>query len=149
MLSSNWLGHHPFTVEIYGFEPRLHDKALGYSAAASTPDFDSGGSGSSPGAPTKKMELWQMWYMRRTENPQNVVQFHEAPPKKNMASVAQMVRAPECGSGGRGFEALCPPQREYSSVVEQMAVNHRVVGSSPSIPASFGSMAERSKAAPC
>ena len=54
MLSSNWLGHHPFTVEIYGFEPRLHDKALGYSAAASTPDFDSGGSGSSPGAPTKK-----------------------------------------------------------------------------------------------
>ena len=54
-----------------------------------------------------------------------------------MASVAQMVRAPECGSGGRGFEALCPPEREYSSVAERMAVNHRVVGSSPSIPASM------------
>ena len=54
-----------------------------------------------------------------------------------MASVAQLVRAPECGSGGQGFETLCPPKREYSSVAERMAVNHRVVGSSPSIPAAW------------
>ena len=101
VLSSNRLGRHPFTVKTYGFEPRRHDR-LGHSAAASTPDFDSGGPGSSPGAPTI-LELWQTWCMRRTEasvqaerrrnlfilprrspvnakrNPKNVVQFREAP----------------------------------------------------------------------
>ena len=76
-LSSNRLGRHPFTVKTYGFEPRRRDQ-LGHSAAASTPDFDSGGPGSSPGAPTT-LELWQTWCMRRTENPKNVVQFREAP----------------------------------------------------------------------
>ena len=35
--------------------------------------------GSNPPGSTK-MEFWQMWYMRRTENPENVVQFHETPP---------------------------------------------------------------------
>ena len=54
-----------------------------------------------------------------------------------MVVVAQLARAPDCGSGGRGFEPLHSPQREYSSVAERMAVNHRVVGSSPSIPASM------------
>ena len=54
-----------------------------------------------------------------------------------MVVVAQLARAPDCGSGGRGFEPLLSPKREYSSVVERMAVNHRVVGSSPSIPASM------------
>ena len=27
-------------------------------------------------------ELWQTWCMRRTENPENVVRFHEAPQMK-------------------------------------------------------------------
>ena len=54
---------------------------------------------------------------------------------RNMVVVAQLARAPDCGSGGRGFEPLHSPKREYSSVAERMAVNHRVVGSSPSIPA--------------
>ena len=52
-----------------------------------------------------------------------------------MVIVAQSARVPDCGSGGRGFEPLHSPQGDYSSVAEQMAVNHRVVGSSPSIPA--------------
>lgn len=56
---------------------------------------------------------------------------------RNMVVVAQLARAPDCGSGGRGFEPLHSPKREYSSVAERMAVNHRVVGSSPSIPASM------------
>ena len=56
---------------------------------------------------------------------------------RNMVVVAQLARAPDCGSGGRGFESLHSPKREYSSVAERMAVNHRVVGSSPSIPASM------------
>ena len=60
-LSSNRLGRHPFTVKTYGFEPRRRDK-LGHSAAASTPDFDSGGPGSSPGAPTRRGTLADMVY---------------------------------------------------------------------------------------
>ena len=30
--------------------------------------------------PGAQMEFWQTWCMRRTENPENVVQFHETPP---------------------------------------------------------------------
>ena len=29
------------------------------------------------------MELWQTWCMRRTENPENVVQLHEVPQEYN------------------------------------------------------------------
>jgi hypothetical protein len=30
-----------------------------------------------------------------------------------MVGVAQLVRAPDCGSGGRGFETRHPPQQNY------------------------------------
>ena len=57
--------------------------------------------------PGARMELWQSRSMRRTENPQNEVQLLEAP--QFMVVVAQLVRAPDCGSEGRGFEPLHSP----------------------------------------
>lgn len=36
------------------------------------------------------MELWQTWCMRRTENPENVVQLHEAP----LRELAEILEAP-------------------------------------------------------
>ena len=130
VLSSNRLGRHPFTVKTYGFESRRHDR-LGHSAAASTPDFDSGGPGSSPGALTKwsfgrrgvcvGLKIRRTWFnsarLRRHGENSSVGQ------SIGLWIQRSRVRAP-----------LLTP-REYSSVVEQMAVNHRVVGSSPSIPA--------------
>ena len=68
---------------------------------------------------------------------------------RDMVVVAQLARAPDCGSGGRGFEPLHSPKREYSSVVERMAVNHRVVGSSPSIPANKRSGGEAANVSVC
>ncbi len=32
--------------------------------------------------------------------------------EKQMVDVAQLVRAPDCGSGGRGFESHLPPYSE-------------------------------------
>ena len=129
-LSSNRLGRHPFTVKTYGFEPRRRDQ-LGHSAAASTPDFDSGGPGSSPGTPTQwsfgrrgvcvGLKIRRTWFnsarLRRHGENSSVGQ------SIGLWIQRSRVRAP-----------LLTP-REYSSVVEQMAVNHRVVGSSPSFPA--------------
>ena len=104
-LSSNRLGRHPFTVKTYGFEPRRRDQ-LGHSAAASTPDFDSGGPGSSPGTPTQwsfgrrgvcvGLKIHRTWF--------NSARL------RNMVTVAQLVRAPDCGSGGQGFEPLLSHQ---------------------------------------
>ena len=42
--------------------------------------------------------------MRRTENPENVVRFHETP---HMVMIVQLVRTPDCGSGGREFDPSC------------------------------------------
>ena len=33
-----------------------------------------------------------------------------------MVVVAQLVRAPDCGSGGRGFETHLPPKNENSQI---------------------------------
>lgn len=49
------------------------------------------------------MEFWQIWYMRRTENPENVVRVHETPQHGGDSSAG---RALECGSRGHGFESL-------------------------------------------
>ena len=35
------------------------------------------------------MEFWQIRYMRRTENPENVVRFHETPPNGDDSSDGQ------------------------------------------------------------
>ena len=35
-----------------------------------------------------------------------------------MVVVAQLVRAPDCGSGGRGFESHLPPKCQKASFIE-------------------------------
>ena len=60
-----------------------------------------------------------------------------------MVGIAQLVSAPDCGSGGQGFESLYPPfvlQQEYVMGYRQ-AVRHRTLtpafaGSNPVSPAS-------------
>ncbi len=75
--------------------------------------------------------------------------------KMNMVDVAQLVSAPDCGSGGRGFESLHPPHSflqprlrrgsEFvpppqpalgcSQAVRQRTLTPSCVGSNPAIPA--------------
>ena len=40
---------------------------------------------------------------------------------KNMVGIAQLVRALDCGSGGRGFDSRCPPFTECRSPVLLLA----------------------------
>ena len=72
---------------------------------------------------------------------------------RNMVGIAQLVRAPDCGSGCRGFESLYPPHMKAegpelllrpgpfpqiqgcSQVVRQGTLTPSVAGSSPAIPA--------------
>ena len=75
-----------------------------------------------------------------------------------MVGVAQLVRAPDCGSGCRGFESLYPPHTKRrkgrsfgsgpytflsiriqgcSQVVRQGTLTPSLAGSSPAIPATF------------
>ena len=63
----------------------------------------------------------------------------------SVVDVAQLVRAPDCGSGGRGFESHHPPQVEAnfllfillgrSQAVRQRALDPRCAGSNPAAPA--------------
>lgn len=47
-------------------------------------------------------------------------------------AVAQLVRAPGCGPGGRGFEFRRPPQYAFvAQLAEQLLHTEKVVGSSP------------------
>jgi hypothetical protein len=58
-----------------------------------------------------------------------------------MVGVAQLVRASDCGSEGRGFESRCPPQLidcvsshihgPLAQLVEQGTLNPKVIGSIP------------------
>ena len=48
-----------------------------------------------------------------------------------MVGVAQLVRAPDCGSGGRGFKSHYPPVEPLAQSVEHLTFNQRVLGSSP------------------
>lgn len=41
-----------------------------------------------------------------------------------MAIIAQLVRAPDCGSGGRGFESRCSPIFTYISALLLNTVTH-------------------------
>ena len=52
-----------------------------------------------------------------------------------MVGVAQLVRAPDCGSGGRGFDSHHSPANLFyeplAQVVEHLTFNQVVPGSSP------------------
>ena len=61
------------------------------------------------------MEQWQMWSLRRTENPRELDRNQPAP---HMVMIVQLVRTPDCGSGGHGFEARSSP-KDYGSVGER------------------------------
>ena len=62
-----------------------------------------------------------------------------------MAGVAQLVRAPDCGPGGREFDSLCPPHylkiyKTHWGVAKWL--RHRIlipafVGSNPATPAKW------------
>ena len=50
----------------------------------------------------------------------------------NMVGMAQLVSAPDCGSGGRGFESHYPPFcGSLAQSVEHWTFNPGVPGSSP------------------
>ena len=41
-----------------------------------------------------------------------------------MVDVAQLVRAPVCGSGGRGFESRLPPQKVIELKLRQLILEY-------------------------
>ena len=49
-----------------------------------------------------------MWSLRRTENPRELDRNQPAP---HMVMIVQLVRTPDCGSGGHGFEARSSPKQ--------------------------------------
>ena len=48
-----------------------------------------------------------------------------------MVGIAQLVSAPDCGSGGPGFESLYPPYGVLAQSVEHLTFNQVVRGSNP------------------
>ena len=54
-----------------------------------------------------------------------------------MVGIAQLVSAPDCGSGGRGFESLYPPSTVmmgYRQAVRHSTLTAAFVGSNPTSP---------------
>ena len=59
-----------------------------------------------------------------------------------MVSVAQLVRAPGCGPGGRQFETGHAPHGFLAQLVERQTEELRVPGSIPGEPTTYGRMPE-------
>ena len=53
--------------------------------------------------------------------------------------IAQLVSAPDCGSGGQGFESLYPPSNlmGYRQAVRHSTLTAALVGSNPTSPVSY------------
>ena len=53
-----------------------------------------------------------------------------------MVGIAQLVSAPDCGSGGQGFESLYPPSSlmGYRQAVRHSTLTAALVGSNPTSP---------------
>ena len=65
--------------------------------------------------------------------------LHESAQKFYMVGIAQLVSAPDCGSGGQGFESLYPPFGLIVTMGYRQAVRHRTLtpafaGSNPASP---------------
>ena len=54
-----------------------------------------------------------------------------------MVGIAQLARAPDCGSGGQGFNSLYPPQEILGcrQAVRHSTLTAAFVGSNPASPA--------------
>ena len=65
-----------------------------------------------------------------------------------MVGIAQLVSAPDCGSGGQGFESLYPPSNlmGYRQAVRHSTLTAALVGSNPTSPVkvktSYGTLAQ-------
>ena len=61
-----------------------------------------------------------------------------------MVGIAQLVSAPDCGSGGQGFESLYPPSNlmGYRQAVRHSTLTAAFAGSNPASPASYGPLAQ-------
>lgn len=59
-----------------------------------------------------------------------------------MLRVAQLVRAPGCGPGGRRFESAHATHGTLAQMVERQIEDLRVSGSSPEGPTTYGRMPE-------